>query len=305
MDTTAFDGLMPYLVPPNDQRHRLFHGRGKAIPALEWLTIDRFSPVLMATLFRPQPADVIEQLAGILRQHLTALGCDALLFQHRYEDPARNECVVGELPVTPYAKEAGLRYRLDFERGQNVGFFADMAPGRAWLKANAHDKSVLNLFSFTCSFSVAALAGGARQVVNIDLSRAALALGEQNHRCNDIPTDCVHFLDHNIFRSWKKLHKLGRYDIIVMDPPSAQKGSFMVERDYGRVLAQLHRLLTPQADLLLCLNAPWLSLDWLEECVARHLPGAEKVHVLSVATGFVEQQEPALKVVHYRYRRPE
>ncbi|MGB2035164.1 MAG: class I SAM-dependent methyltransferase, partial [Pseudomonadales bacterium] len=103
-------------------------------------------------------------------------------FQHRHRRPAVTEVRRGALPETAWAEEAGLRYRLDFQRGQNLGFFADMAPGRAWLRERAEGKRVLNLFSFTCAFSVAALAGGAHSVVNIDLSRPALALGQREMR---------------------------------------------------------------------------------------------------------------------------
>ena len=210
----------------------------------------------------------------------------------------------GQLPESPLAEEDGLVYKLDFQRGQNLGFFADMAQGRRWIRERAEGKKVLNLFSFTCSFSVAALAGGAESVVNIDLSDPALRLGQQNHGLNGFKDAKVHYLPHNIFRSWKKLHSLGRYDIIVIDPPSAQKGSFMVEKDYPKLLKKLHKLLAPQAEILACVNAPWLDYGWLEACVEENLPGAELAGRLPGAPGFDEAGEPALKTVHYHYRRP-
>jgi 23S rRNA (cytosine1962-C5)-methyltransferase len=148
------------------------------------------------------------------------------------------------------------------------------------------------------------MAGGARSVVNIDLSDAALTLGKQNHALNGYQDARVHYLPHNIFRSWKKLHSLGRYDIIVVDPPSAQKGSFMAEKDYPKMLRKLHKLLAPEADLLICLNAPWLDYAWLEQCVADNLPGAQLQSRLPGASGFDEAGEPALKTLHYRYQRP-
>ncbi len=299
------DLLAPYLVPCTQPKHRLFHGRGKTVPALEWLTVDRFAPVLVATVFRSQDSETLAALEGCLSDALTGLGCDTLIVQHRYEGKADNVLICGALPEVPVAEEGGLRYKLDFARGQNLGFFADMAEGRRWIRERAQGKKVLNLFSFTCSFSVAALAGGAESVVNIDLSDAALRLGQQNHGLNGFQDARVHYLPHNIFRSWKKLHSLGRYDIIVIDPPSAQKGSFMVEKDYPKVLRKLHKLLAPEAEILACVNAPWLDYGWLEQCVADHLPGAERVSRLQGAEGFDEAGEPALKTIHYRYTRPE
>ncbi|EKF73088.1 hypothetical protein A11A3_15547 [Alcanivorax hongdengensis A-11-3] len=299
------DLLAAYLVPPAGPRHRLFHGRGKTVPELEWLTVDCFAPVLVATVFREQPDDAVDALCQVLQEALPALGCQCLVLQYRYGGAADNRIVCGNLPQLALAREQGLDYRLDFERGQNLGFFADMASGRQWLRERAAGKKVLNLFSFTCSFSVAALAGGAESVVNIDLSNAALTLGQQNHALNGFQDARVHYLPHNIFRSWKKLHSLGRYDIIVVDPPSAQKGSFMAEKDYPRVLRKLHKLLAPQAELLVCLNAPWLDYHWLERCVEANLPGAGKVARLPGAPGFDEAGEPALKTVHYHYQRPD
>ncbi|WP_296030269.1 class I SAM-dependent methyltransferase [uncultured Alcanivorax sp.] len=298
------DLLAPYLVPPSQPKHRLFHGRGKTVPSLEWLTVDRFPPVLVATLFRPQEQAVLAELEACLTEALAGLGCQTLVFQHRYDAKAENQVICGELPDRPVATEQGLDYKLDFQRGQNLGFFADMAEGRSWLRERAEGCKVLNLFSFTCSFSVAALAGGARSVVNIDLSDAALTLGKQNHALNGYQDARIHYLPHNIFRSWKKLHSLGRYDIIVVDPPSAQKGSFMAEKDYPKMLRKLHKLLAPEADLLICLNAPWLDYAWLEQCVADNLSGAQLQSRLPGASGFDEAGEPALKTLHYRYQRP-
>lgn len=303
--TPSIDLLDAYLVPPRDQRHRLFHGRGKTCPGWEGLTLDRFPPVLVATLFDDYPEPVRAALRRRLTEALPALGCDTLVFQHRHCRPVRTETLVGAVPVPHDAVEDGLRYRLDFERGQNLGFFADMAPGRAWVREHAAGARVLNLFSFTCAFSVAALAGGAEAVVNIDLSAPALALGRDNQVLNGFADAPVHYLPHNLFRSWKKLHGLGRYDLIVVDPPSAQKGSFMVEKDYGKVLKRLSKLLKPEARLLVCLNAPWLDRDWLQARVTENLPGAELETVLPGAPGFDEAGEPALKVLAYRYRRPD
>ena len=298
------DLLSPYLVPAETPKIRYFHGRGKTVPELEWLTIDRFQPVLVATVFRAQPEEILCALKDCLKRALVPLACSSLVIQHRYDGMADNELVCGELPEQPVAIEDGMKYKLDFQRGQNLGFFADMAEGRHWIRQRSEGKNVLNLFSFTCSFSVAALAGGADSVVNIDLSDAALTLGKQNHALNGFQGAKVHYLPHNIFRSWKKLHSLGRYDIIVIDPPSAQKGSFMVEKDYPKVLRKLHKLLAPQADILACVNAPWLDYAWLEHCVTDNLPGAELVARLSGAQGFDEAEEPALKTLHYRYTRP-
>lgn len=273
-------------------------------PGLEWLTLDRYPPLLLLTLFAEPPAGFMAAFEQRVRARAEELGIDCLLVQHRYRPGTPVETLFGTPPEQPLAVEAGLRYHLDFDRGQNIGFFGDMTPGRAWLRERAAGRKVLNLFAFSCSFSVAALAGGAERVVNIDKSGAALGMGQRNHALNGQDVSRVTFLPHDIFRSWKKLHSLGRYDLVVMDPPSRQKGSFSARRDYRRVVGRLHKLLSPEAELLACLNDPFLDEAWLDETVLEHLPGAAKVKRLPPAPGFEEPGEPALKAIHYRYTRP-
>ena len=302
----SLQALFSSLEIPDGERHRLFHGRGGQPGGPEWLTVDRYPPVLLVTAFREPEAGMLDWLRQDALRYLPPLECTTLVLQHRYGGQARNEVVAGSLPEMPLAREAGLVFRLDFRRGQNIGFFGDMLPARQWLRQNAAGLRVLNLFAFTCSFSVAALAGGADHVVNIDMSGAALDIGRENHRLNDIDPERATFLPYNLFRSWKKLHQLGRYDLVIMDPPSRQKGSFIAERDYRRVMRQLHRLLQPRARLLACLNAPWLGEDFLDATVLDNLPGTRKLERFPPAPGFEEPgRDPALKVIRYAYERPE
>ncbi|HAJ41859.1 MAG TPA: hypothetical protein DCM00_04245, partial [Alcanivorax sp.] len=80
----SIDLLSPFLVPPSDARHRLFHGRGKTLPGWEGLTLDRFPPVLVATLFDDYPPATLAALEQRLGEALPGLGCDTLVFQHRH-----------------------------------------------------------------------------------------------------------------------------------------------------------------------------------------------------------------------------
>lgn len=285
---------------------RLLHGRGRLWPGFEHMAVDWFPPVAVLTLFRPHPAEVVDALLTALGEVLAPEGLQALVLQQRDGPRTRTEVVLGGLPAQTLAHEAGLRYRIDLQRGQNLGFFLDMRHAREWLRgASAGGRSVLNLFAFTCAFSVVARAGGAGRIVNIDLSRQSLETGRENHRLNGLSTEDVYFLDHDVFRSWKKLHALGRYDVIVMDPPTAQKGSFSADRDYAKVVRRFPKLLKPEADVLACLNAPGLGEDFLEDVFARELPGATRIARLDNPAAFADADpQAALKVVHYRYRRP-
>lgn len=291
-------------LDPGEAR-RLFHGRGRNLVGFEHVCVDRFPPLVLLTLFRPLDRGVEEALLAGLAGHLVPQGMTCLAVQRRGGAEASVEVVYGTLPEHPFARERELQYGIDPGRGQNLGFFLDMRLARDWLRERVAGKSVLNLFAFTCAFSVVARAGGASRVVNIDLSRPSLAAGRENHRCNGLSLDDVYFFDHDIFRSWSKLHRYGRYDVVIMDPPTQQRGSFIAERDYAKVVRRFPKLLKDGADVLACLNAPHLGEDFLDEVFARELPGAVKVGRLPNPPEFADvDEQAALKVVHFRYTRP-
>ncbi len=228
------------------------------------------------------------------------------LVQRRHQRGAPTECLWGELPASLYAREQGLRFELAFGDKQNFGFFLDMAPGRQWLRQRCAGKRVLNLFAYTCSFSVAAIAGGARAVVNVDMSKAALAVGRDNHRCNGHEQQLrrdIQFLGYDIFRSWKRITQKGPYELVVIDPPSRQKGSFVADKDYARVIRRLPQLLAEGGEALICLNAPELGEDFLKQLVAQECPALVFQQRLANRSDFPEQDaQRSLKMLHYRLR---
>ena len=262
--------------PPKETR-RLFHGRGRCWPGLEHVTVDWLQGVVLVSLFR-EPAAL--ELAA-LKQRLMALsesltwqqsGAHTLLLQHRYLLESTTEWLLGEEVDECVITEGGLRFKLDLGKKQNTGLFLDMRYGRRWVQDQARGKRVLNLFAYTCGFSVAAIAGGAEHVVNLDMAKAALSRGRENHRLNGHDLGRVSFLGHELFKSWAKVRKYGPYDLVIIDPPSFQKGSFALTKDYQRVLRRLPELLTEQGLVLACVNDPAIGPDFLIEGVATEAP---------------------------------
>ena len=161
---------------------RLFHGRGRCFPGYEDLVIDWYSPVVLVMLYRVREERWLRLLVGQLKAALPDLA--AVVLQERHLPGAPSRLLFGSLPDEVDALEDGLRYRLRLMNAQNIGFFPDMKEGRGFVRHGAAGAKVLNLFAYSCSFSVAALAGGARSVVNVDMSRSALELGRLNHLIN-------------------------------------------------------------------------------------------------------------------------
>ncbi|EXF46464.1 SAM-dependent methyltransferase [Pseudomonas sp. BAY1663] len=269
--------LLRGLDPAPSETRRLFHGRGRCWQGLEQITVDWLQGVLLVALFRDPGAAELEALKRMLRALAESpawrqLQVQHLLLQHRYLPEATTEALLGDVPAEWQIDENGLRYTLDLGRKQNNGLFLDMRHGRAWVQENAQGKRVLNLFAYTCGFSVAALAGGAEHVVNLDMASAALSRGRENHRLNGHELSRVSFLAHELFKSWGKVRKLGPYDLIVIDPPSFQKGSFALSRDYRKILRRLPELLNPGGQVLACVNDPDVAPAFLVEGMAAEAP---------------------------------
>ena len=291
MNTSAIVTLQQHLLdalnPAPEETRRLLHGRGQCWPGLEQVTVDWLQGVLLVTLFRAPEAAELQAL----KQMLTTLGQPAswrLLLQHRYLPDSPGEWLLGEPVGTWPISEHGLRFILEPGKNQNSGLFLDMRHGRQWVQANARGRRVLNLFAYTCGFSVAAIAGGAAQVVNLDMAKAALSRGRDNHRLNGHDLSRVSFLGHELFKSWSKVRKLGPYDLIIIDPPSFQKGSFALTQDYQKILRRLPELLSAGGQVLACVNDPQIAADFLIDGVAEHAPGLRFVQRLDNPPEFVD-----------------
>ncbi|MDO5625830.1 MAG: class I SAM-dependent methyltransferase [Pseudomonadota bacterium] len=300
---------------------RLFHGRGGLHPGCEQWTLDAYPPVFVLTSFAPATDAQLAAIGAALQarwSHIAPPG-QALnwVFQQRGQDLRREarsdtRLMAGHVPEPHTVTEGGARYLVHVLRGQNHGLFLDMAQGRRWVRDFAADflqregrgAKVLNLFAYTCAFSIAACQGGAAHVTNLDMARAALATGQQNHHLNGFAANAS-FLAHDLFNSWGKLTRGGPYDLVIADPPSYQKGSFIATKDYPRLLRRLPTLLAPGGHALLCLNAPELSMEWLNDQVRAHAPDVEFVERVPNPAVFADVEEGrGLKVGVYRVGLP-
>jgi 23S rRNA (cytosine1962-C5)-methyltransferase len=176
-----------------------------------------------------------------------------------------------------------------------------MEPGRQWIEQHAANKRVLNLFAYTCAFSVIAIGAGAEKVVNVDMSSAALNLGRANHQLNGLAKNKSEFVAENILKSWSRVKKPGPYDVVIIDPPSYQKGSFVAEKDYGKVIRRLPELMPDGGLVLACLNAPELSEGFLKQQFIEQCPQAIFIERLRPHPDFPDvDPEQQLKLLVYK-----
>ncbi|WP_057832604.1 class I SAM-dependent methyltransferase [Colwellia sp. TT2012] len=283
---------------------RLFHGRGHAFANLSHVNVDWLSPVVLITLYQAVDSKWLAEQASALKTLIKE--CRSVQVQHRYEKFAPTELLLGEPVSNTIVSEQGLNYHIEFGKAQNTGLFLDMSIGRTWLRQHAQGKNVLNLFAYTCAFSVSAIAGGASKTVNIDLSKASLSRGRENHQLNHLAKKQgkkIIFEGVDIFKSNSRIKKHGPYDILVCDPPSFQKGSVNIERDYAKIIRRIPQWLNAGASLMLCLNSPDLDENFLKAEVARECPDCQFEQRLDNPEVFKEAHEgKGLKVLIFTYQ---
>ena len=285
---------------------RIFHGRGGLYPGCEHWVLDAFPPVLVLTSFKPVTQEELETVQASLSQRWAQIAPNAPLnwvFQSRHDGEPDTRLMTGHVPEPHVVTEQGTRFRVHVLKGQNHGLFLDMAAGRRWVREQASVNPklrVLNLFAYTCAFSVVALQAGAQQVVNVDMSQGAMTIGQQNHQINGL-THGASFLVNDIFKTWGKISRSGPYDLIIVDPPSFQKGSFIATKDYAKLMRRLPDLLMPGGQALLCLNAPELGSAFLQDQMKELAGELDFVQRLANPTTFGDvSTDRSLKVLVYR-----
>ena len=226
---------------PDNDTYRLVHGEGDNLPGLV-IDIYAHTAVMQAHsagmhLERMTIAQALQevmqgQIDNIYYKSETTLPFKADLY------PENGFLVGGS--TDNIATEYGLKFHIDWLKGQKTGFFVDQRENRSLLERYASGRHVLNMFCYTGGFSVYAMRGGAQLVHSVDSSAKAIDLTNQNVDLN-FPDDTRHaaFAED----AFKYLDHMGdRYDLIILDPPA-----FAKHRDALRNALQGYRKLNARA----------------------------------------------------------
>jgi 23S rRNA (cytosine1962-C5)-methyltransferase len=288
------------LTLADNECRRLLHGRGGCFPGYESVVIDWFSPVVVIRLYSDIPEILLDELKVFFTNEQLV---STLLIQHRGRGrDTVHEVVFGDVAELLIASESGLKYEIRPTQFQNSGLFLDMRNGRDWVGRHSQGKRVLNLFSFTCAFSVAAIAGGAEQVVNVDMSKRGLSIGRANHQLNGHDLSSVTFMPYDMLKSWGRIKRPGPYDLIIIDPPSFQPGSFVAENDYRKVLRRLPELAAPQALVLACHNDPAHNQSFVRDLMGEECPQFGFIELIAAQNDFPElEPERGVKAMVFQH----
>ena len=286
---------------PQPQARRLFHGRGHCFPGCEHLVVNWYPPFLHIAVYAKESQLQLQKLVDELR-HLNP-DVQGIALQQRDGRRTTTEVVYGAVPEEHLVYEDGLAYWIAPMRNQNVGLFLDMGHVRRYLAQHMQDAKVLNLFAYTCAFSVSAIEHGAAQVVNNDMSKNSLLVGERNHQQNGHDLRRVRMLPHNLFKSWWKIRQCGPYDVVIIDPPTNQRGSFVAEKSYGQILKRIGEFTKPGGRVIACLNSPFLGSEFISQQMQRWSPNCVLQQTLPAHPDFPDKYpERALKVTDYLFR---
>lgn len=199
-------------------------------------------------------------------------------------------------------QEGDLKFLAKSDSGQSLGLFLDQRLQRTWVNNHSEQKSVLNLFSYTCAFSVAAAVGKAVQVTSVDTNKNFLNWGKENFALNSIDAQKFLFFcrDSQTFIK-QSLQKGQSYDIIVCDPPSfsrSELGVFKIEEQIVDLITSCLKILKPGGKLLFSTNSETLRrldvYDRIIEATQKVSPSQFEVLAIESALDFETPQESAL-----------
>lgn len=227
--------------------YRLFDGRQEGA---EGWTLDRYGGAVLIQNFHREGADEapLGTILDFLRQRLGE-DVDVFLKERSVRVPERavGRRLAGSGPESRSVREGGLLFGVDFLYGTNTGLFLDARPLRAWVREHSAGRRVLNLFSYTGAFGVAAAAGGARSVTNVDIVPSAVERGKRNFERNDLPSDSRTHVRGEVFEYLRHAARSDTtWDGIVVDPPpvptTGKRGGKKRKRGFDPA-ADLERLL--------------------------------------------------------------
>lgn len=176
--------------------------------------------------------------------------------------------------------ENGVAYQVFLNNGLMTGIFLDQHEVRgALVEGLAAGKSLLNMFSYTAAFSVAAAMGGARETTSVDLAKRSRELSEAHFQANGLELEAHRFLVMDVFEYFKYAKRKGlSYDVIVLDPPSFarnKKQTFSVAKDYHRLIAQSLEILNPKGVIIASTNASNVPLEKLKKEIEKGFGGCK------------------------------
>ncbi|MDX9851362.1 MAG: class I SAM-dependent methyltransferase [Anaerolineaceae bacterium] len=254
----------------------------------------------------------LPEISALYRQWIPWL--ETVLVKQRYAsqlEEKRGKIIYGGL-LPNEISEAGVRYALNLTLNQDASFYLDTRNLRAWLLEQMAGKTVLNTFAYTGSLGVAALAGGAAHLIQVDLNQRFLDLTKASCTLNNISPEKVKFIVADFYRAIGNLKQNQKLvDCVILDPPffsATNAGRVDLVNQSARLINKVRPLIAHQGWLAVVNNALFLSgqayMEMLEElCADRYMEIETIIPVPQDVTGFQETivSEPPVAVAPFNH----
>lgn len=174
----------------------------------------------------------------------------------------KKNMIIGQVPALVEIKENGFKFLVDLLAGQKTGFFLDQREKRQALQKYVQGQNVLNCFSYTGGFSVYALAAGAKKVVSVDTSEAALEIAKKNIELNGLNIKKCDFICQDV-KKYLHVDLKNKFSVIVLDPPAFIKDRHRIKEGlsgYKKINEAAMRVLPPDGILVSCSCSQHLNL---------------------------------------------
>lgn len=244
---------------PPSNAYRIINGPGDGAPA--GLTLDSYDGWLVMTARAHVAAETVTEWVQVAQARLNPEGIVLKTLATRATD-SRSEVVQGILPEQrTQIHEGGVQLLVALDDGVQTGLFLDHRETRCLAQDYVRGGEVLNLFSYTCAFSVHAAHAGASRVTSVDVSRKALDWGRENMRANEMSPDEHRWFSDDVVRH------VGRgpdstYQLVILDPPVFGRGqgrAFSLRADLGALVEGSFRKLVDGGVLIFSTHAQTLS----------------------------------------------
>lgn len=269
---------------------RLVNESGDSLPRL---AVDVYEAWIVAQLYGEDGPWADEARRERVLDCLDALGFDGVYLKVRPKQasgvpealrreltpslPVRGAAAPDELSIV----EEGMPLQVRLGDGWSTGIFLDQRNNRRRVRELAAGKTVANLFSYTCAFTVAAALGGARRTVSVDASASALERGRENLACAGVLEPGDHVLAAADVFAWltRAARRADRFDLVVLDPPSystTRSRRFVADEDYGALATAALAILAPGGHLLACTNHRGISHERFRRILRHALRNASR-----------------------------
>ena len=275
---------------------RLVNGPADGAPA--GLSVDRYCDYIVLNIRSSVSQSQRNAWAQTLWDFYAPTGLILKTWAQKIGD-SRSELLFGSFPREPFVVQEG-NVSLLCELGSEMptGLYLDLHEVRNWLGSQVAKAEVLNLFSYTCSFSVHAAVGGARRVTSVDVAKRALNRGRDSMALNQLSPDNHRWFADDVLTFLKRSRiREDKYDWIILDPPAfgrAGKKTFELRRDLDRLLEDTVALLSDKGRLLLSIHTAGFHPEELEVTLSQKAKKQGKLVKTLYSFGLPESDHPVL-----------